>query len=61
MTGSHSLAEKGIEELEVDTKESVDASEEMLGLCWGIIMFAERFGRSCAETMVVGEQGRLIV
>lgn len=36
MMGSHSLAVKGIEELE-----SVDPSEEMLGLCWGIIMFFE--------------------
>ena len=41
MTGSHSLAVKGIEVLESDTKESVDPSEGMLGLGWGIIMFFE--------------------
>ena len=39
MTGSHSLAVNGTEELELDAKESVDPSEEMLDLCWGIIMF----------------------
>jgi len=41
MTGSHSLAVKGVEELESDTKESVDPNEEMLGLGWGIIMLLE--------------------
>jgi len=33
VTGSQSLAAKGIEELELDMEESADPSEEMLDLC----------------------------
>lgn len=55
MTDSPSLAVKGIEELELDVKESMDPSEETLDRCCGIIMFAGWFGGWWVEIMVVWE------
>ena len=45
-----------MEELELDMKESMDPSEEMLDLCWGIIMLAAQSEGWWVEIMVVGEQ-----
>ena len=57
-TGSLSLAVKGMEELELDMKESVDPSEEMLDLCWGTTMFGEVV---CWENGGWGARGNVIV
>lgn len=39
-------------------KESMDASEETLDRCWGIIMFGEQFERLLVEIVGVWEQER---
>jgi hypothetical protein len=49
---------KGIEELELDLRESMEASEEVLDRCCGTIMLLQSFERWRVEMVVVWEQER---